>query len=66
MFLDPEELWHYNYCMALPRVRADRRAVVDKVMVDSAIACNFVEFACHLGIFFIQYFHNKRAARDGF
>ena len=66
LLLDPDELWHYNYCMNLPHVKPDRRAVVDKVIALVAILCNAVEFVCYLLIFRLQYLNNKKAARDDF
>ena len=64
LFLDPDELWDYNYCMHLPHVRPARRAAVDKVIVLFAMICNAVEFVCYLLVFRLQYVNNRRTARD--
>ena len=64
VLLDPDELWHYNYCMHLPHVRTARRAVVDKVIVLFCMICNGVEFLCYILIFHLQYVTNRRTARE--
>ena len=66
MNLDPDELWHYSYCMNLPHVKPERRAMVDKVIVLTCIICNGVEFVCYLLIFRLQHLNIKKTARDDF
>ena len=47
LFLDPDELWTYNYCMHLPFVETDRRSIVDSFMVLSLFLCNLLELGGH-------------------
>ena len=66
MNLDPNELWHYNYCMGHPHVKVERRAIVDKVIVLVCIVCNCVEFILYFLIFCSHFLNLKKTARDNF